>query len=702
MGAVQLYMPSWGESWTLFLLVCLFIDMEEHTDTVDFVIENPDEDLLMRIEEQISIQVAKTESDEESGEEGDPVMVTCGKLIISSPDKEEADEALDDCGENQHFALMSIEKVDDEDFEAVFEINSDMDEIGLSESDIKALELMESKEYIVLRDKTEQPRQDDFSSSVLNFQEAIENYTKSVFTGISDTMSGIEAKTAKSEPVIEQFSESIIEVDNKYAGRVPIVEETFEEVKSYLCGQSDLKDIDGHEKANNGKSEPSIEQLSEKVKEPVKEVTVYQSGEPERKESFAGLSPSPEEPFEEVKISLCEESIIIDDNYTSVETSLVEDNLETLSTNIIDLEHEDEKLKIQSELDCLSNKRLDDILSDTTKPTCVQLESTDSIIKISDIPNLLELGTSIEEIKMENYEKDVAADESIESNDNIDIIKEPVETVTSELDDPKNYNEPNNKETEITIIVDETFLENTSSDILSEEQKYASTDIQFDEHVDPVISEGKIENNENTGLDHTTITVSNQLDEEQNVDKNKSNISSETHEEKTEILETNDVEERIIESSSSVDVIDEDTETLLCNRGDTVIESNKPEEKADVYQPFQETEFKKYENVSNQGIQRNAESRKSKRNIKLQKPISKEEKEIASPNPTKNKDEMQLLISTILFVAFGIFLFLISGDVPSFLQEDDPDSYTRIPASVSGVIDGYVQLSSLSEVELRK
>merc|ERR1711892_902860 len=515
-------------------------------------------------------------------------------------------------------------------------------------------------------------------------------------------MSGIEAKTAKSEPIIEQFSEIIIEVDNKYAGRVPIVEEPFEEVKSYLCRQSDLKDMDGHEKANNGKSEPSIEQLSEKVKEPVKEVTAYQSGEPERKESFSGLSPSPEEPFEEVKISLCEESIIIDDNYTSVETSLVEDNLETLSPNIIDLEDEDEKLKIQIELDCLRNKRLDDIISDTTKPTCVQLESNDSIIKISDIPNLLELGTSIEELKMENYEKDVAADESIESNDNIDIIKEPVETVISELDDLKNDNEPIYKETEITIIVDESFLESTSTDTLSEEQKYTSTDIQFDEHVDPVISEGKIENNEATGLDHTTITVSNQLEEEQNVDQNNSNISSETHEEKTVILETNDVEERIIESSSDVDVIDEDTETLLCNRGDTVIESNKPEEKADVYQPFQETKFKKYENVSNQGIQRNAESRKSKRNIKLQKPISKEEKEIASPNPTKNKDEMQLLISTILFVAFGIFLFLISGDVPSFLQEDDPDSYTRIPASVSGVIDGYVQLSSLSEVELRK
>jgi len=646
-----------------------------------------------------------------------------------------------------------------------------MYEIGLSESDIKALELMESKEYIVLRDKTEQPRQDDFSSSVLNFQEAIENYTKSVFTGISDTMSGIEAKAAKSEPVIEQFSESIIEVENKYAGRVPIVEEPFEEVKSYLCGQSDLTDNDGHEKGNNGTSKPSIEQLSEniiEVKEPFKKVTAYQSGEPDPKESFSGLSPSPEEPFEEVKISLCEEYINSDNKYTSEEHRLVEDNLEQLPPNIINLEDE-KKLKFQSELDCLRNNEHNDILTDTTEPACVQIESNDSIIKVSDIPNLLELGTSIEEIKMENYVKDVAADESIESNDNIEIIKEPVETVTSELDDLKNDNqpinketeiqiivdetflehsssdtlsaeqkldecvdesiepndnveiikepvdagvlalddpkiddEPINKETEITIIVDETFLENTSSDILSEEQKYTSIDIQFEEHVDPVISEGKVESNETTGFDHTTITVSNQLDEEENVDQNKSNISSETHEEKTVILETNYVEERIIESSSAVDVIDEDTETLLCNRGNTVIESNKPEEKSDIYQPFQETEFKKYENVSNQGIQRNAESRKSKRNIKLQKPISKEEKEIASSNSIKNNDEMQLLLSTILFVAFGIFLFLISGDVPSFSQEDDPDSYTRIPASVSGVIDGYVQLSSLSEVELRK
>ena len=35
--------------------------MEEHTDTVDSVIDNAEKDLLMRIEEQISTQVAKTE-----------------------------------------------------------------------------------------------------------------------------------------------------------------------------------------------------------------------------------------------------------------------------------------------------------------------------------------------------------------------------------------------------------------------------------------------------------------------------------------------------------------------------------------------------------------------------------------------------------------------------------------------------------------
>ena len=35
-------------------------------------------------------------------------------------------------------------------------------------------------------------------------------------------------------------------------------------------------------------------------------------------------------------------------------------------------------------------------------------------------------------------------------------------------------------------------------------------------------------------------------------------------------------------------------------------------------------------------------------------------------------------------------------------EDEEDDSFTRIPARVSGVIDGYIQLSTLAEMELRK
>merc|ERR1712142_1438 len=242
-------------------------DMEEQADNPG----SPDQDLLMRVEEQISTQVAKTESDYESGEEGDPVMVTCGKLIISSPDIEGSDEKdiLDEIlGEDKHFALKCIEKVDEEDFEAVFEINSDMDEIGLSESDIKALELMESRQNIVLRDKSEEPPHDDFSSSALKFQDAIENYTKSVFSGITDTMSEIEkAKYASSlTSTNEQFSEETIEDEKKYVFKEPVVEEPFEEVKVNICGESNAMTSIEEAQAQNTQY-PETDQVSEQQTE---------------------------------------------------------------------------------------------------------------------------------------------------------------------------------------------------------------------------------------------------------------------------------------------------------------------------------------------------------------------------------------------------------------------------------------------------
>ena len=65
-------------------------------------------------------------------------------------------------------------------------------------------------------------------------------------------------------------------------------------------------------------------------------------------------------------------------------------------------------------------------------------------------------------------------------------------------------------------------------------------------------------------------------------------------------------------------------------------------------------------------------------------------------------NETQLLVNTILFLAFMIFLYLVGGETSSYPTIREPNSQRRIPASVSSVIEGYVQLSGLSEMELRK
>ena len=76
------------------------------------------------------------------------------------------------------YVIKSIEKLADEDFEAVFEANFGEDEasLGLSEEDIKALEKMNVKVDLV--ETSDDSNQSDFKSSVIKFQDAIENYTK--------------------------------------------------------------------------------------------------------------------------------------------------------------------------------------------------------------------------------------------------------------------------------------------------------------------------------------------------------------------------------------------------------------------------------------------------------------------------------------------------------------------------------------------
>jgi len=563
----------------------------DQVDQVDYRPESPDQDLLMRIEEQISTQVAKTESDDESGDEGDPVMVTCGKLIISAPDTEESeDKELQEVireGEEKHFALKCIEKVDDEDFEAVFEINSDVDEIGLSESDIKALELMESREQIVLRGKSEEPPQDDFSSSVLKFQDAIENYTKSVFTGISDTITEIEkAKTVADE----RFSEKVSQVEDKYAGRVPVVEEPFEEVKAYICGEPNDRMEDEH-----FNKLPIIE-------EPLEEVRTYVCGGSNEKLEISDLSPELEEPFEEIKLSHVEDLTISDSE-----------------NNDIGLEAIKEEKDVANSYALLDEDCLPAAITEKNTIDRINLEDVDEpIIKVSDIPKLLDLETVVDETE------------------------------------------------------DESQIKFEEDSLLQSEMIQSSSGLEKVEEINPV----------NESLDK----ISDKIDEDTNM------IPVPEYSERLQMEQSNQTTESNKEESVEKSAVHVHESKGKTSENQILSNSKENDEECE--------ERLKSEPKTNQGIQRNAESRKSKKKIRITKP------EITEENTSKcradKSEDMALLLKMILLIALGIFLYLISGETPSFKEDEEDDSFTRIPARVSGVIDGYIQLSTLAEMELRK
>merc|ERR1719228_2778942 len=104
--------------------------------------------------------------------------------------------------------------------------------------------------------------------------------------------------------------------------------------------------------------------------------------------------------------------------------------------------------------------------------------------------------------------------------------------------------------------------------------------------------------------------------------------------------------------------------------------------------------------VKLKGINRNAESRKSKRRIKIepQAPVSKvTSKTETKENFPKTKENKEELVNILLLVALVIFLWLIS-DTISIYPVVETDIGPRIPASPSSVLEGYVQLSGLAEM----
>merc|ERR1719209_702632 len=98
--------------------------------------------------------------------------------VVSSDDVTTNSEEEEEGAVDPKYVIKSIEKLADEDFEAVFEANFGEDEasMGLSEEDIKALEKMNVKVDLV--ETSDDSKKTDFKSSVIKFQDAIENYTK--------------------------------------------------------------------------------------------------------------------------------------------------------------------------------------------------------------------------------------------------------------------------------------------------------------------------------------------------------------------------------------------------------------------------------------------------------------------------------------------------------------------------------------------
>merc|ERR1719209_928638 len=106
--------------------------------------------------------------------------------VVSSDDVTTNSEGEEEDAVDPKYVIKSIEKLADEDFEAVFEANFGEDgaAMGLSEADIKALETMDVSVDIV--ETSTDPNQTDFKSSVIKFQDAIENYTKAAVVSDSN------------------------------------------------------------------------------------------------------------------------------------------------------------------------------------------------------------------------------------------------------------------------------------------------------------------------------------------------------------------------------------------------------------------------------------------------------------------------------------------------------------------------------------
>merc|ERR1712209_277674 len=76
------------------------------------------------------------------------------------------------------YTIKSIQKHDDDEFEAVFEFDEENNTLGLSEDDIKTLELLRDEDLLIIGSDEE----DQASGSVKRFQDVIVKYAEDIIT----------------------------------------------------------------------------------------------------------------------------------------------------------------------------------------------------------------------------------------------------------------------------------------------------------------------------------------------------------------------------------------------------------------------------------------------------------------------------------------------------------------------------------------
>merc|ERR1712038_926045 len=141
----------------------------------------------------------------------------CGRLscLLSPPSTLDTDTLNTYCSmedaEDTFYSIKDIKQINDEEFEAVFEFDSNEGEaIGLSESDIHMLEALKNQDLLILGTEDEADAEEDPGESLSKFQNVIEQFIEqnSPETSKSTTNNDAPSRSSKNSHRLQRNSET--------------------------------------------------------------------------------------------------------------------------------------------------------------------------------------------------------------------------------------------------------------------------------------------------------------------------------------------------------------------------------------------------------------------------------------------------------------------------------------------------------------